>query len=225
MRKYLCFAALVLLFAAYPVPGQDKQFSIKPVATEPPKELSDAIRGQLDSKSIQLLDPAGAPICEVWFRKVLPSDATPDQVKNGLTYRELKETTVVGAVRFAQAWTDYRKTKVKTGVYTLRLGFQPADGDHQGKSTYTEFLVLSAAGKDTKLDTMTQKALVEMSMKSIDAGHPGVFMLFPNNKAAGPTLVGMEKNHWVLQVPVAVEASGVKGTIGFGLTLVGEADE
>ena len=62
-------------------------------------------------------------------------------------------------------------------------------------------------------------------MKSIDAGHPGVFMLFPNNKAAGPNLVGMEKNHWVLQVPVAVQAGKVRGTIGFGVTLVGEADE
>ena len=224
MRKYLCCAAVFLLI--YNTESvQDKKFTIKSASTEPPKELSDAIRKQLDSKSFQLLDPSGALVCEVWFAKQLPSDATPEQVKNGLTYRELKETTVVGVIRFDQAWTDYRKQKVKTGVYTMRLGFQPADGDHQGKSTYTEFLLLSAASKDAKPDAMTPRALAEMSMKSIDSGHPAVLMLFPNNKAAGPSLAGMEKNHWVLQVPVAVQAGKVRGTIGFGVTLVGEADE
>src|SRR5207302_915540 len=136
-------------------------------------------------------------------------DATPEQVKNGLTYRELKETSVVGAVRIDQAWTDYRKQKIKTGVYTMRLGFQPMDGDHQGKSQYTEFLLLSASEKDKSADTMTPKMLVEMSMKSIDAGHPAVFMLFPVSKSpAMPKLAAMEKDHWVLQVAEPVQVGG-----------------
>jgi hypothetical protein len=226
MRKCVCLGVVVFVMAAAPVSAQDKKFTIKAATTEPPKDLDASIRKLLDNKSVQFFDPAGTLICELWFRKELPSDATKEQVKNGLTYRELKETSVVGAVRFEQPWTDYRKQKVKIGVYTMRLGFQPPDGDHQGKSTYTEFLLLSSAAKDTSADTMMPKMLVDMSMKSIDAGHPAVFMLFPNNKAAAmPSLVEMEKNHVVLRTAVNVQAEGVKGQIGFGLTLVGEADE
>jgi hypothetical protein len=231
MHRWAFF--VLLLCCAAPALGQDgKKFSIKTATTEPAKELKEPIRKLLSDNTVQLYDPAGTLICEVWLCKELQSDATAEQVKNGLTYRELKETGLVGAIRFNEAWSDYRKQKINSGVYTLRLGFQPMDGDHQGKSAFTEFLLLSSAAKDTDPDTLSPKALVEMSMKSIGTGHPCVLMLFPVAKApAAPTLetrapvAGMEKDHWVLQVSCPVQAGGAKSTIGFGITLVGEAAE
>src|SRR6266540_2112808 len=124
--------------------GEGK-YSIKTVAkSAPPKELDESIRKLLDSSSVQVLDPNNKVLCEVWF----PTEATAEQVKNGLSYRELKETTILGAVRFEQATTDYRKQKIKAGVYTLRLGFQPMDGDHMGTAPHNEFCLLVAADKD-----------------------------------------------------------------------------
>jgi hypothetical protein len=225
MLKHALWAALLILSTQAPASAQDKKFSIKTADTAPPKELSDSIRKLLGNNAVQFFDPAGTLICEIWFCKELPSDGTAEQLKNGLTYRELKETQVIGAVRFDQAWFDYRKQKVKTGVYTLRLGFQPPDGDHAGKSQFTEFLVLSAATKDSDPDAMTPKALVEMSSKSIGTGHPAVFMLFPNSKPGKTELESKAKEHWVVNTGIAVQASGMRGLLGIGLTLVGEADE
>jgi len=38
-----------------------------------------------------------------------------------------------------------------------------------------------------------------MSSKSIETGHPGVFMLFPLSKApAAPQLEAKRNNHWVV---------------------------
>ena len=48
----------------------------------------------------------------------------------GVTLREVKQTEVIEAVQFHVDWTDYRKQKVKPGVYTMRLGYQPTDGKH-----------------------------------------------------------------------------------------------
>jgi hypothetical protein len=226
------WAILVLLLSASPALAQDKKFSIKTATTEPPKELKESIRKLLDDKTVVLYDPAGTAICQLWFCKQLPSDATPEQVKNGLTYREIKETSVIGAVRFDDAWNDYRKQKIKSGVYTMRLGFQPMDGDHQGKSAFTEFILLVAAAKDADAETMSSKGLMDLSMKSTALGHPCVFMLFPMSKApAMPKLeetapvAGMPKDHWVLQIARPVMAGGTKASIGFGITLVGEAAE
>jgi hypothetical protein len=229
----LRWALLVLLLSAAPALGQDgKKFSIKTASTEPPKELKEPIRKLLDNSTVQLYDPAGAMICELWFCKILSSDATPEQVKNGLTYRELRETAVIGAVRFADSWNDYRKQKIKTGIYTLRLGFQPMDGDHQGKSAFTEFLLLAAADKDADAETMAAKALQDLSMKSTGLGHPCVLMLFPLTKAPAQStleamapVVGMPKDHWVLQIARPVQAGATKASIGFGITLIGEAAE
>jgi hypothetical protein len=215
----------VLLLMAAPGWSQEKKFSIKTATTEPPKELQEPIRQMLQGQSAQFFDPAGKLVCELWFCKELPAEATAEQVKNGLTFRELKESQLVAAVRFAQPWQDYRKQKIKPGVYTFRLGFQPADGDHSGKSAFTEFLVLSAASKDQNADPMATKALLDMSGKSIGSGHPGVFMLFPNNKPGSPTVESKPREHWVVNFGCAFNASGNRGMLGFGLTLVGEADD
>ena len=93
-------------------------------------------------------------------------------------------------MKFEEEWTDYRKQKIKAGVYTLRLGFQPMDGDHMGASPEKNFCLLVGADQDTNPATMEPKTLIEKSMKSIGTGHPGVLMLFENSKlGATPQLV------------------------------------
>ena len=93
----------------------------------------------LSDKCVQLLDPKGELLVEVWFRKAWPAKATEAQIKNGLTYAEIPETTLVGALRVVKQWTDYRKQKIKPGVYTLRIAHQPMDGDHMGTAPYSDF--------------------------------------------------------------------------------------
>jgi hypothetical protein len=204
---------------------QDKKFSVKAATADPPKELDESIRKLLGNNTVQFFDPTGKLICELWLAKELPAQATAEQIKNGITYRELKETQLVAAARFDQGWQDYRKQKIKPGVYTLRLGWQPQDGDHSGKSEFTEFLVLSSASRDQKTDLMAPKSLQEMSGKTLNTGHPGVFMLFPNSKPGQPTIESKPRDHWVLNVGYPVEAGGVRGMLGFGITLVGEAED
>jgi hypothetical protein len=219
-------ALLILLGCVSFLPAQGGKYSIKPESNSPPKELNDAIAKLLNPKSISFMDTQGKVVAELWFRKNVPADATPEQIKNGVTYRELKQTEILGAVRFDQDWTDYRKQKVKAGVYTLRLGFQPMDGDHTGASQFTEFALIVDAAKDQKPALMEPKDMIEASQKSIGTGHPGVFMLFPNNMpAAAPQLVSKESNHWVLNASENITVGGKKaGTIGIGLTLVGNAN-
>ena len=91
---------------------------------------------------------SGNLLLTVWPRKAFESKATAEQLKNGLSYREVEESDLVGAVKFPKLWSDYRKQKIKAGVYTLRLGFQPEDGDHAGVSPSKDFGVLVAAEKD-----------------------------------------------------------------------------
>jgi hypothetical protein len=207
---------------ATPAWAAEAGYSIKTAMTPAPMELKEPIRKLLADGSIQLLDDKGNLLCEVWFRKQLPAKATPAQVKNGLTYREVAETTLFGAVRLAQAMTDYRKQKIKAGVYTLRLGFQPMDGDHMGTAPFSEFGLLSPADADAKPDTMEPKELQELSAKATGASHPAVFLLYPNHKPEDmPKLVKKENDTWVLNVKENVTAAGQPAALGMGLTLIG----
>src|SRR5262249_28431132 len=141
-----------------PVLAVEAKYTIKTTKNAPPKELKEPIRKLLDEQSVQMLDDKGTVYCEVWFRKDVPAMATAAQVKNGLTFRDnLKETTILGAVQFAQEAKDYRKQKIKAGVYTLRLGFQPMDGDHMGTAPNPEFCLLVPADDDKDAGTMEPK--------------------------------------------------------------------
>jgi hypothetical protein len=128
----------------------------------------------------------------------------------------------VGAVQFPSTFTDYRKQKIKPGVYTLRLGIQPEDGDHQGTAPFNEFCLLSPAGADAKADVMEAKELQELSAKSTTRKHPGVMLLFPNKTPAEKPLVEAKpKDHFVLSFRVPATAGAEKGYLGFSLVVVG----
>jgi hypothetical protein len=226
MRHFLRWSPFVLvLFASLTSAQESKSYGIKIANTEPPKELSTPIRKLLDANSVQFLDAKGGLIAELWFRKDVPVDATPEQVKNGLGYRDLKETTVFGAVRFDKASKDYRQQTIKPGVYTLRLAFQPQDGDHMGTAPYPEFFLLSAASEDKSAGTMEPKALQEMSIKSMGTSHPGVLLLFPNNQPGQPPeLADMANNHVVLKTRTEIRAGGTTAPLGLALTLIGHGE-
>src|SRR4051794_403414 len=94
--------AVLLLLCAYLLPwtgAQDKgKFTVKSAEAAAPKELSDAIRKLLKTEALTFADASGQPVAEIWLRKTLPTDAAPERLKNGITYRELKQSEVLGAI-------------------------------------------------------------------------------------------------------------------------------
>jgi hypothetical protein len=211
----------VFVVAALPLRAADS-YTVKTVdKTLAPTELQEPIRKLMGERSVQLLDAKGDLLAEVWLRKDVPVKASDAQIKNGLTYREVPETTLFGAIRFPKQYKDYRKQKIPAGVYTLRLANQPMDGDHMGTAPFSEFLLMSPAAEDRKPDTMEPKALQELSGKTTN-GHPGVMLLFPGKGAtAEPRLEKKEENHWVLLLLQEVKIGDKKATLPIGLTLIG----
>src|SRR5439155_17747199 len=123
-------------------------------------------------------------------------------------------------------WSDYRKQKIKPGVYTMRLAYQPTDGKHTADvSEFQEFAVLIKAAADTKPVLFEAKGLHDRSGDSLDLAHPAVFMLWPNNTPGKqPELAAKAKNHWVVNSKLDLNVGGkTSGSMGIGLTLVGHS--
>src|SRR5688572_25996852 len=96
-RTWIGTAAL-LVAAALPLRAADNPYSVKVIdKSEPPKEVQEPIRKLLNDQSVQLLDAKGGVLVEVWFCKTVTGKATEAQIKNGLTYKEIPESAVMGA--------------------------------------------------------------------------------------------------------------------------------
>jgi hypothetical protein len=214
-------AVALLILAAGAATAAPPPYTVKVAeGTPPPKELAEPIQKLLSDRAVQLLDAKGELALEIWPARDVPAKATEAQVKNGLTYREVPESTVMGAVRIAKPLTDFRKQKIAPGVYTLRLGFQPMDGDHMGTAPYSEFCLLSPAADDKSADTLETKPLQELSAKTTGS-HPGVMLLFPGKDAGEPKLVDKGEGNWVLTYKQDATAAGKKAALGIALTVAG----
>jgi hypothetical protein len=207
------------LFAAAP------ELTVKVEKASPPVELHDSIKALLSDDAIRVESKSGAH-CTLWLRKEIPVEANADQVKNGLTYREIPRTTVIGAIELPQKWIDFRKQEIPKGVYTLRFVVQPQNGDHDGTAPHTEFCLLSPAHADQKPDVMQMKALIEMSATITGSTHPSVLLLFPNSKPEEqPRAVSKGNAVWVVNVKRNVVAGELKSTLGFAFAVSGHTKD
>jgi hypothetical protein len=208
-----------------PVLGADGDLKVKVEKAAAPAEVSPAVKAVLGEESVQIDDGKGA-VNTFWFRKEIPSKATPEQIKNGITYREVPQTTLIGVLQLPQKWTDFRKQEIPKGVYTLRLVLQPMDGDHMGTAPHNEFLLLCPADKDVKPDAMEVKAAHELSAASHGATHPAVLLLFPNSKPDDqPSVINKGNGIVVLNIKRPMIAGERKTSLGFGLTVAGHTSE
>lgn len=219
--RMLTVLGLLLGLTALGQTATPAKSSVKAVTLMPAKELAEPIRALLSDAALQIVEGDKA-ICDIWLAKELPLKSGSDPAK-GLAYGNVLPSTVVGAIRFHENWSSFRKQKVKAGVYTMRFALQPMDGDHMGTAPYNDFLLLAPAAADQKPDPLETKALFQLSAKSLPGNsHPIVLLLFPNLKPDDTAkLVDKGNEIWVLNCKAATQQ---KGTLGLGLTLFGASE-
>jgi hypothetical protein len=189
---------------------------------DPPAVVAEPIRKLLAPESLVVSKDKDQVVMRVWFRTEIPVKGTEEQVKNGLTYREIPEGTVVGAIEFPQPFTDFRRQQIAAGSYTLRFAVQPDIGDHTGTAPHPEFCLMCPAAKDRSAEPVEKKDLIALSSEVNEGKHPAVLLLFPNfAKDDGPKVVGKGDGVWVVTVRRPVVAGETKASLGFGITVAG----
>lgn len=209
-------AALALLAV-----GQDAPLTAGLEKQEPPAVLAPAHRRLLDPEALGVR--AGQdPVMRVWFRREIPVRATPEQARTGLTYRQIPEGALVGALELPKVFIDYRRQRLPAGVYTLRFAIQPDTGEHTDTSPHREFCLLCPAAADPSVEVMDPRRLIELSSRVNQGRHPAVLLLWPNDNP-GPGVQILDKGDGVqvaaFRRPVADGAR--KSTLGFAITVAG----
>jgi len=209
--------SFVALFAL----GAEPNFSAKVEKVELPAKLAEPIRKLLDPEALVVRE-GDAVVMRVWFRTEIPAKATEEQIKNGITYREIPEGTLVGAIEFPAKFTDFRKQELAAGVYTLRFAVQPDIGDHTGTSPHPDFCLLCPANQDKSDELIEKKKLIEVSSLVNEGRHPAVLLMWPNN-GKDATVKVLAKGDGVLVATIkrGVVADGRKTTLGFAITVAG----
>jgi hypothetical protein len=213
--------ALVLVFAATPLFAEPPKLTLAASKLDPPKELTDAVKPLLGTDAMKVSD-AGGDVLTLWVRSELTSTANADQVKNGLTYREIAEGTLLGAVRLDKPFVDFRKQEIPAGVYTVRLAVQPDTGDHRDTAPHQDFALLVPAAADKSAEPVELKELVKLSLKATGSDHPGIMLLFPHHgKEEKPELADHKDDIKTIRLRRPVTTGDGKASLGIAVVVHG----
>ena len=158
---------------------------------------------------------AGPATLEFWWVSALTVSGS-----GAFEWSQVAEGTLVGALRVTGTFKEIRGKTVKPGVYTLRLGLQPQNGDHLGASPFREYLLLSPAAVDTDARPLGFDGTVALSKQTIGASHPAALSLDPPVATTGAPLstVTNELDHKGVIVELKTSAGG---SFRFGLIVIG----
>lgn len=208
---------LVALAAVLPSAlAGDGSLRVEIIKTDPPSELSQAIQKTLDKNVLRIMQRE-KKFAEFWFRTEVPT-VESSSTELGVEYGQLKEGTLIGVLRLSLKWFDYKNIPISPGVYTLRYGIQPADGNHMGVAMYRDFLLLIPAAIDKKADyEYSHDDLAETSSEASLGKHPATLSLFPvYEEITQPKLIKNEMDQWML-----VSRSG---SLSLGLVMLGHGE-
>jgi hypothetical protein len=151
-------------------------------AAEPPEEVAEPIRKVLNTEAISLAS-GESTFFQFWFRKELPLAAAP--AGGTLALDTLQEGTVLGVLKVSAERYDFRDEEIPAGVYILRFGIQPEDGNHLGVAPTRTFALLIPAKDDTQLEPVAHEELMKAAAVINAAGHPSSLNLQPVEQAKG----------------------------------------
>lgn len=194
------------------------QYRAETFAELPPQEVAAPVRTLLSDQGVRVSGPGGTH-CEIWFRKEIPVNAAAPAML-GVAYPGLAVGDLVGVIRFPAAANDFRNRTIQPGVYTLRYGRHPVDGNHMGVAPHRDFLLASPAAEDAIEQARELDPLVALSSKASGTTHPSVWSLMPleEKPAALPAVVEYpDEGLWVLYAQA--------GNMPLALVVVGHAPE
>jgi hypothetical protein len=200
-----------LLAGVNPRAPAQESLRVEVARQEPPQAISAALHVAVSAQAVRISDEKGHALAEIWLRKATPASEKPSGPKEAIQFPFLVDGELLGVLQFVSEGHDYRDQPIAKGVYTMRYGLQPVNGDHLGVSTYRDYVLLLPAAKDTALAPPTRKELEQRSAEAAGTSHPAAFLMLqaPEGSKPAPTVVrDAEKNTWSVVLPLTLEIKG-----------------
>jgi hypothetical protein len=220
--KRLTLPALILALLAAAAQAQD--YRVEKLAEPPP---GDALSPEI----VQTLDPAGlrvlkgsSPVVDLWLRKEWPAKAG-FQPSAALMY-PFEPGTLMGVARYKSRGGDFRNQEIPAGVYTIRYGQQPEDGNHVGTSDTRDFLLLIPAAADREAAKLAEQKMFQASAKAAGTTHPTMLSLLRAGEGDVPAVEHNAERELVsVRVKGQAKAGDKTAPLAISIVVVGHAPE
>ncbi len=201
------------------------QIKSQKVDSKPPESAAPEVQAVLAGTAMEVMDNDGKPVLKVWLAKELAGSAKPAGAKGTILFPFLTEGQFLGVVQIQSQVGDYRDQPIAPGLYTMRYGLQPVNGDHLGASPFRDYACLVPAKIDRKPEILAKKALEKSSAEAAGTSHPAIMMFLPPREDAksGEIVRDDENDRTSIILPFAINAGGAKSEVKIQWVVQGRA--
>ena len=191
----------------------------------PADVLAEDVRSLLNSTGYRVVRGGSRTICEIWLCKEWRVNAGFEPTSEVLYPFEPGQ--LIGVLRFRRRDSDFRDQTISRGVYTLRYGQQPVDGNHEGTSPTRDFLLLVNAETDQTPDPMATEMLLEASAEAAGSSHPAMLCLQQQKGSGAEANIRHDENRdwWIARLTGKAAAGDARMDLALELVVAGHADE
>jgi hypothetical protein len=171
------------------------QYTAQP-AIDPPSGVAG-----LNKAGTKIVGGNGSVYAEIWLRSTMPSG--PATGESSVTLPTIPPGSLLGVLRFPAKGSDRRGQTIAPGVYSLRYGNYPVNGNHQGVAPQRDFLVLAPLALDKSGEAISDfDALMELSRKASGTPHPAVLSFWKADADQKPGFEKQGEKDWVLTTKI-----------------------
>ena len=190
------------------------QYKSQP-AGDPPSEVAAPILASLNKAGTKIAADNGV-YAEIWLCSTMPSG--PNTGETSVTLPTIPHGALLGVLRFSVKGSDRRGQTIAPGVYTLRYGNYPVNGNHQGVAPQRDFMLLVPAALDKSTDAISDfNTLLDLSRKASGTPHPAVLSFWKADADDKPGFDKQGEKDWVLTTML--------GDTKVSIILIGKSEE
>ena len=205
MRRTFAIGAFVATLIAAVPPTHAQEFVAESGATVP-ESVPDAARELVATEGVSV--KSGDVVVATFWMRSAPFEGEPAS-GFGVRFDNVPEGAFLGLVEFPEKGSDFREQAVPPGLYTMRFGLHPEDGNHMGVAPSRDFALLCPAEKDLEVaKNYDFDGIVDLSAE-VGNPHPTVARLELPEGDNGPNLWENDYEHWILDLAVADTLVGI----------------
>jgi len=198
---------VTFLALAMSLPAAAGDFQAAAGGPPPLDGLAEALSSMIEPQGVVTKGPDGKVASEFWMR----TSAFEGEGAGGFGIRfdAIPEGSFLGVVRFPDTGSDFREQHIKPGIYTMRFGLHPENGDHMGVASSRDFAVLIAADADKEpAKNLEFEPMTKLSMDTAGNPHPTIMRLeLPDGDESAN--IWQDEENWVLDLKTASDVIGV----------------
>ncbi|HUY35888.1 MAG TPA: hypothetical protein VMV69_24325 [Pirellulales bacterium] len=191
--------AVACLISMMALKAPADEYRVERLETPAPDGVAPAIAERLAPAGYKVM-VGKRTICEVWPASQWPVAA--DFKSSSSVIYPFEMGQLIGVARYPRKGGDFRGRAIPKGVYIMRYGLQPQDGNHVGTSDTRDFLLLLSAADDTDPQPVDKPRLFKLSAKTSGTTHPAMLSLLapPGEPGDLPAMIHHESRElWSLR--------------------------